>query len=188
MKWQQTAKVEQDYLPDNDKVINVDFFSYSDFFYMIYQFRKRNIIHCVAARIDGNGNKIGGLMELDTTQVSFGTDNKIYTVLASEDKSKIIVFKINSKNKKLYHITTSLFDNNLTLLKKSYLSLNMDDKDDFVSEFQLDNEGDLVFTQYDRLNSENIGNAALCNKICTGGFFRNTSVEFRKNISRRNPY
>jgi hypothetical protein len=26
-------------------VINVDFFAYTDFFYMIYQYRKRNIIH-----------------------------------------------------------------------------------------------------------------------------------------------
>ncbi|MGZ8517767.1 MAG: hypothetical protein ACXWWD_10470, partial [Chitinophagaceae bacterium] len=44
----QVKKVEQDYLPDNDRVINVDFFPYPDFAYMIYQYRKRNIIHCIA--------------------------------------------------------------------------------------------------------------------------------------------
>src|SRR6185503_4131698 len=38
--------VEQDYLPDNDRVINVAFFTYPDFAYMIYQYRKRNIIYC----------------------------------------------------------------------------------------------------------------------------------------------
>lgn len=156
----QIGKADQDYLPDNDQVINVDFFPYNDFCYMIYQYRKKNIIHCVAAKIDGNGLKVGNLTELDTTQVNFGTDSKIYSVLTSEDKSKIMVFKINSKNKRLYMITTMLLDDKLALQKKSRLSMPMDDRDDYLSEFQLDNEGDLIFSKFDRVNSENIGKAA----------------------------
>lgn len=156
----QIGKVDQDYLPDNDNVINVDFFPYPDFFYMIYQYRKRNIIHCVAAKIDGNGNKIGELIQLDTTQVGFGADSKIYSTLSSEDKSKIIVFKINSKNKKLYAVSTLLMDDKLTTLKKSRLYMPMDDRDDYLSEFQLDNDGDLIFSKFSRLNNENINNAA----------------------------
>ncbi len=156
----QIAKVEQDYLPDNDKVINVDFFPYSDFSYMIYQYRKRNIIHCVAARIDGNGQKIGELIELDTTQVNFGADNKIYSVISSEDKSRIMVFKINSKNKRNYMISTVLLNDKLDVLKRSRLSMPMDDRNDYLNEFHLDNEGDMIFTKFDRVNNENIGYAA----------------------------
>lgn len=37
----QLAKVEQEYVPDNDRVINVDFFPYNDFCYMIYQYQKK---------------------------------------------------------------------------------------------------------------------------------------------------
>jgi len=150
----QTARVAQDYLPDNDRVINVDFFPYNDFAYMIYQYRKKNIIHCIAAKIDGNGNKVGELVELDTTQVNFGADNKIYSVVISEDKSRIIVFKINSKNKKLYTITTLLLDDQLALLKKSRLTMPMEDRDDYLNEFQVDNDGDLIFTKFDRINNE----------------------------------
>ncbi|MEO8403419.1 MAG: hypothetical protein ABI480_02450 [Chitinophagaceae bacterium] len=153
----QIGKADQDYLPDNDNVINVDFFPYSDFCYMIYQYRKRNIIHCVAAKIDGMGHKIGDLMELDTTQVNFGADSKIYSVVTSEDKSKIMVFKINSRNKKLYAITSLLLDDKLVLQKKSRLLMDMDDRDDYLSEFQLDNDGDLIFSKFNRINNENIG-------------------------------
>lgn len=155
----QIGKVDQDYLPDNDNVINIDFFPYNDFFYMIYQYRKRNIIHCIAAKVDGNGNKIGELIQLDTTQVGFGADSKIYSVLSSEDKSKIIVFKINSKNRKLYAVSTLLYDDNLSLLKKSRLYMPMEDRDDYLSEFQLDNEGDLIFSKFTRVNNENIADA-----------------------------
>ena len=99
---QQIAKVEQDYVPDNDRMINVDFFTYGDFCYMIYQYQRRSIIHCNAVKIDGNGKKLGDIIHLDTTQLGFAANNKIYTVLSSEDKNKIIVFKINSKNRRNY--------------------------------------------------------------------------------------
>ncbi|HLG39450.1 MAG TPA: hypothetical protein VI461_07270, partial [Chitinophagaceae bacterium] len=72
-------KVELEYVPDNDRMINVDFFSYSDFCYMIYQYQKRSIIYCCAAKIDGNGKKIGEVMHLDTTHIGFAASNKIYT-------------------------------------------------------------------------------------------------------------
>lgn len=176
----QVGNVEQDYLPDNDRVINVDFFSYADFAYMIYQFRKKNIIHCVAARIDGNGNKVGDLVELDTTQVNFGADNKIYSVVTSEDKSKLMVFKINSKNKKLYVITTLLLDDQLNVLKRSRLSMPMDDRDDYLNEFQLDNEGDLIFTKFDRVNNENIGNAAFVIKYAQADSFMIKELDTEK--------
>ena len=176
----QIDKVDQDYLPDNDKVLNIDFFPYNDFFYMIYQFRKRNIIHCVAAKIDGKGNKIGDLIELDTTQVRFGEDNKIYSVLSSEDKSKIIVFKINSRDKKMYIITTMLLSDKLELQKKSRLSMPMKDRDDYLGEFQLDNEGDLIFSKFDRINNENIGNASFIIKYAQADSFMVNELNLEK--------
>ena len=176
----QINKVDQDYLPDNDNVLNVDFFPYNDFFYMIYQYRKRNIIHCVAAKIDGEGKKMGELIELDTTHLNFGADSKIYSVLSSEDKSKIIVFKINSRNKKLYHITTLLMDENLKEIKKSRLDMPMNDRDDYLGEFQLDNDGDLVFSKFDRINNENIGTAAFVIKYAQADSFMTKEIGIDK--------
>jgi hypothetical protein len=176
----QVSKVDQDYLPDNDNVINVDFFPYSDFCYMVYQYRKRNIIHCVAAKIDGDGKKMGDLIELDTTQVNFGADSKIYSVISSEDKNRIMVFKINSKNKKLYAISTLLMDNSLAQLKRSRLTMPMDDRDDYLSEFQVDNEGDLVFTKFARVNNENIGNATMVIKYAQADSFSTYKLGLEK--------
>lgn len=155
----QASKVNLDFLPDYDRMINVDFFAYGNFFYMIYQYQKRNIIYCMAVKLDGNGKKISDIMEMDTTRIGFAANNKIYTVLTSEDKSKLIVFKINSKNKRLYFMTTMLYDNNLQLLKKSRLTIPMEDRDEYLNEFNLDNDGDLVFTKILRSNNDNISQA-----------------------------
>ena len=168
----QVARVDQNYLPDNDRVVNVDFFPYQDFVYMIYQYRKRNVLYCSAAKIDGLGRQIGSLIELDTTQVNFGADNKIYSVITSEDKSRLMVFKINSRNKRNYLITTVLLDDQLNQLHKSRLSMPMDDRDNYLNEFHLDNEGDLVFTKFDRVNNENIGASAFVVKYATADSFQ----------------
>ena len=73
------ASVEQDYLPDNDRLINVDLFAYPEHCYLVYQYQKKNIIYCMGVKVDANGKKISDLMQLDTTQLSFANNNKIYT-------------------------------------------------------------------------------------------------------------
>ncbi len=158
---QETALVEQDFVPPNDKIINVDFFPYNDFCYMIYQYQKKNVIYCMAARIDGNGNKVGDLRELDTTHIGFAANNKIYNVLTSEDKSRILVFKINTRNKKLFLLTTSLLDDKLDLLKRSRLEIPMEERNEYLSDFQLDNDGDLVFSKFYRNSNDNISSAEM---------------------------
>lgn len=156
----QTSRVEQGYMPDNDRVINVDFFPYNDFCYMIYQYQKKNVVYCMAARIDGTGKKTGDPVQLDTTHIGFAASNKIYTVSSSEDKSRLMVFKINSRNRKMYVMTTLLFNDRLELLKKSRIPIPMEERYDYLSEFHLDNEGDLVFSKFSRNSNDNISRAA----------------------------
>jgi hypothetical protein len=160
----QIAKAEQDYVPDNDRMINVDFFPYGDFCYMIYQYQKKNIVYCMASKIDPFGKKIGNVIELDTTQIGFAANNKIYSVMSSEDKSHIVVFKINSKNKRTYLMTTMLLNDKLEMQKESRLAIPMEERNDYLGEFQLDNEGDLVFCKFSRNNNDNINRAVLAIK------------------------
>lgn len=177
---EEIAKVEQDYVPDNDRMINVDFFPYNDYCYMIYQYQKRNIIYCMAAKLDGNGKKTGDVMQLDTTHIGFAANNKIYTVLSSEDKSKLIVFKINSKNKKHYLISTLLLNDQLVTLKKSRLGIVMDERNDFLGEFNIDNDGDLIFTKFYRGNNDNISQGAFIIKYALADSFFSKELNLEK--------
>ncbi|HEX5652388.1 MAG TPA: hypothetical protein VFX58_04910 [Chitinophagaceae bacterium] len=177
---EEIAKVEQDYVPDNDRMINVDFFAYSDFCYMVYQFQKKNIVYCMASRIDGNGKKIGEVIQLDTTQLGFAASNKIYTVLSSEDKSKLIVFKINSRNRKIFRVTSILLNDKLETLKKSRLSIPMEERNELLGEFQLDNEGDLVFTKYQSTNGDEINRAAFVIKYAQADSFSYRELDLDK--------
>jgi hypothetical protein len=155
------GKVEHEYLPD-ERMINVDFFPFPDFAYMVYQYQKRNVVYCNAVKVNGNGQKSSDLVNLDTSHIGFAGNNKIYSSIISEDKNKLMVFKINSRNRSSYLVTTLLFDNQLTLEKRSSFRIAMDDfKDDYLNEFNLDNDGDLVFTKFTRGNNDAITRAEL---------------------------
>jgi hypothetical protein len=143
-------KVDLDFLPD--RTMNVDFVAYPDFAYVIYQFQKRNILHCMAAAIDGNGKVLKEPFELDTTYISFFADNKIYSTINSEDKSKIMIYKIQKKNDK-FNFTTILFDDSLKLLHKSRIETPYEDRKDIFSDFFVDNAGNFVFTKGTKLSS-----------------------------------
>jgi hypothetical protein len=142
MKIKETVKL--DFVPE--KTFNVDFVIYPDHFYMIYQYQKRNILHCMAAKMDGDGKKIGDPIELDTTQISILADNKIYTTIHSEDKQKIMVFKIHKKYDQ-FKIVTLLFDSSLKMIAKTRQELEYNERRDNYDNYSLDNDGNFVFTK-----------------------------------------
>jgi len=163
-------KIKHEYLPD-ERLINVDFFPYPDFVYMIYQYQKRNIVHCAAVKLNGMGKRMTDPVELDTTSIGGSANNKIYTALSSEDKQRIILFKINSRKKDRFLITTKLFNDKLDLLKKSVLTMPMDERNDYLGEFGVDNDGNLVFSKYYRTSNESISKAYLVIKRATEDSF-----------------
>jgi len=164
------AKIEQENIPD-DRLVNIDFFPYTDFFYAIYQYQRKSVVYCMAVKIDGNGKKISDPIQLDTTHIGFAANNKIYSVATSEDKSKFMVFKINSKNKDEYMITTQLFNDSLQLIRKSVIPMPMDDHNDYLDEFYVDNDGDFVFTRFYRQSSDIISRAAIVVKYAQADSF-----------------
>lgn len=147
------------FLPD--KVINETFLLLSDSYLMFYQYQKKGIVYCMAAKFDNAGKPLGKPIELDTTKVSFLAENKIYTVINSDDKQKVMVVKIAKPDEeKTNHVTTTLYSNQLQLLKKSSFSISMKERNASLSEFVVDNSGDLAI-----IKSSGAGNSEIVNKL-----------------------
>ncbi|MES2003191.1 MAG: hypothetical protein V4450_01620 [Bacteroidota bacterium] len=163
----QVDKVKLDFI--NYRVLNTDFIQYPDCIYMIYQYQRRSIMYCMAVKLDASGKKMGEPVELDSTDnVNFAANSKIYSVINSEDKQKIMVFKINTKNDKAHVLTTCLFNKDLALIKKSRTSITMPQRNDFLSEFSLDNDGDLICVRESGTSSnDNINKISLITKPST---------------------
>ena len=170
-------RVKLDITPDQ-QLINIDFVAYADFFYMIYQYQKKSIVHCVAAKLDANAKKMMDPVELDTTQVGFASNNKIYTMVNSDDKQSIMVFKINSKNRDNFVFTTLLYNKDLQLRGKSRMGIPMEERNDFFTDFLLTNDGELVFGKFMRQNyNEYITKLAMVIKYPDSSGLSVTNVE-----------
>jgi hypothetical protein len=177
MKIKETVKL--DFIPD--KTFNVDFVIYPNHFYMIYQYQKRNTLHCMAVKMDAEGKKMADPVELDTTQISILADNKIYTTINSEDKQKIMVFKIHKKNDN-FNMVTLLFDSSLKLISKNRQGLDFNERRDNYSNFLVDNEGNFVFTKDSKTgNRDNSNSLSLITKAPQQDTFAYHEINMEKN-------
>lgn len=144
----QKEKVELDFIPD--RAINVDVFSHPEHSMVIYQYQKKNIVYCMGVMIDGNGKKIGEPLELDTTQLSIFSDNKIYSTIISDDKQKLMVFKMKNKQRDDFTIQTLLLSHNLMPIRRSSFAYHLENSKEAIADFYLDNEGNFLFSHVAR--------------------------------------
>lgn len=129
---------------ENGRLLSTDFLVYPDFAWFFYQYYSKGAIYAAALKIDPSGKPVGNEIVLDSTQRQSFSNNKIYSVINSEDKNQIMVFKINTSNDRRHILTTCLFNKELTLQKKSVVPVEMPQTNDFLSEFTLFNDGEMA--------------------------------------------
>jgi len=175
-------KVKIDYLAEKGKVLSTDFVVYNDFAYLLYQYQYRSTVFAMAVKLNSNGKRIDDPVILDTTNnINFNVENKIYTFINSEDKQKIAAFKISIKNEKEHLITSIIFDKTLNLLEKVRVAISMPEKNDFLSEFGISNDGELIcLKQSGTSQNDNINKVSLLVKSFGGISFKSNTLLINK--------
>lgn len=148
--------VRLDFIPE--KTFNIDFVAYPDYFFMIYQYQKGNILHCMAVKMDAKAQKMTEPVELDTTRIPVMTDNKIYTTISSEDHKKIVIFKIQTRYQK-FNMQTLLFDDEMKLISKSRMLTDYNERKESYDNFLVANDGTFVFTYAKQSGNRDNNNA-----------------------------
>ena len=148
------------FLPE--KTINADFILYPGYFYVIYQYEKNGIVYCCAAKMNNTGERMSESVILDTTRISLIADNKIYSSIYSEDKQRILIYKMHVKSGKLT-IGTRLFDSQLQLLDSNRTVYSFNEREEFFSDFLLANDGTIYFARNKRNSrSDNFSALEIC--------------------------
>lgn len=142
MKFKKSIRLK--FVPD--KTFNIDFIPYPGFFYVIYQYQKNNVIYCKAVKLDSEGKKITEPVIIDTTRISIFSDNKIYNTIYSQNRQRIMIYKMPIKNQQIT-IATKLFDADLNLLDSNRHVMEYDNKRDVYTDLNIDNDGNLVYVK-----------------------------------------
>lgn len=158
-----TGDVPITILPKRDDILDVSFYT-GTHPYLLYQYQDGDIVYLKAALIEANGRIVNDPVILDTTMIAYKTENKIYSCISSNDKSKLLVFKINKKDRSLYRFTTKLFDEDLNPISDSKFSLPMENKSYYLTGYSVANDGSYAFVKYSRQQNGNITDAGLIEK------------------------
>lgn len=165
----QISNDRMSFLPD--KVFNVDFVTYPDYFFLIFQYQKGSTVYCKGVKIDAFGKKQGDLVLLDSTRVGLLSNNRIYNIMYSENKSKILVYKLHKRSGDL-NMVTKRFDNNLNLLDSLRQNLDYNERREVYSDFQIADNGTIVFAKQVKTgNRDNINNLDIITSKLNSGTF-----------------
>jgi hypothetical protein len=155
-------KVPLDFIPD--RVDEVLVFPMQESVVFIYQYQRKNTLYCMGARIDGEGNLIGQPIEIDTTEMNFFSGNsKVYSVITSDDKKKLMVFKMQNRYRDEFNFQTILLSQNLMPVRRTGFTYLLENSRETISDFYLDNDGNFLFVHVrQQSEKEYISKATLC--------------------------
>lgn len=154
-------------IPDNEKLLDVNFVNSRGGANMIYQYQDGDVLRLMAVKLEANGHIMDQPQLLDTTHISYQAESGIYNCIASNDHSKILLFRVNRKDRSLHQFKTMLYDQDLHLLGESYFSIPIG-SGDYLGSYSIDNNGNLAFIKYNRQTSGNITTAGLVTKRASG--------------------
>lgn len=151
------------------KLINVDFIPYDDHFQMIYQFQRNNLVYCYGVSLNEDATFTDPPVLIDSSEVgSYEVKTKIYSVQHSDDKSQVMIYKINRDKKYNNIFYTFLLDARLQLQNNSQVVIPLENKRNFLSNFLLTNDGNFAFVKLSPAGSgDNISEAQLVVKAPT---------------------
>ncbi|ULQ52684.1 hypothetical protein [Flavihumibacter fluvii] len=145
-----------------EKIISINYVTYSDRIVFFYEYQKRRNVFLDCIEVGPDGKYLRKAQTLDSTEVSMFSNNKIYSVINSDDKQKILLFKVNSSDSHKFLITSFLYNSKLELITRNQSEVKMGDKDDYFSDFHLSNAGELVVAKFIKAgNSEYISGVTM---------------------------
>lgn len=149
-----------------DGLLGVDFLAFPDHFLMVYQYQEGDFVYCKGLLMDGRGKVLKEPVLIDSSEVGRKRiKSRIYTLLHSDNRNRILIYKINQDKDYDNIFYTFSYDEDLNFLFNSRLTLPMQNKHAFLAGFSLTNDGHFVFVKEGRpTKNSNINEAFLVTK------------------------
>ena len=141
----QMQLVQQNDLVFLPKKLNaIEFVTKSNKVFAFYQFQAATTLYAMVAELDEKGQLVGAPTIVDTAEkIRPGSNTKVFNLIESEDRSKLLYFSVNTTNPSSIKIKTIALSTPFGLLNEATISINSQNKKSQLSDFALDNKGNL---------------------------------------------
>lgn len=142
---EQMQLVQQNDLAFLPKKLNaLEFVTKSNRVYAFYQFQAATTLYAMVAELDEKGQLVGQPIIVDTAEkIRPGARTKVFNLIESQDRSKLLLFSVNTTNPASIKIKTMALSTPFALLNEATISINAQNKKSNLSDFALDNKGNL---------------------------------------------
>jgi len=122
----------------------IEFVTYSDKAYVFYQFQNNTTVYAAVAMLNSEGNLVGTPTIIDNaTGIRPGSRAKVFNLLQSDDREKMVLFSVNTTHANSIKVKTVVLNKNFETINASEISVNGQNKKSNLSDFGLDNNGNL---------------------------------------------
>ena len=137
--------VKQNDLSFLPKALNgLEFITSNDQVVVFYQFQVNTTVYAAFAKLNADGKLIGEPKIMDTAdRIRPGSGTKVFNLLRSDDQEKILLFSVNTTKASAIKVKTLSLNKNFELLSESEISVQSQNKKSSLSDFALDNQGNL---------------------------------------------
>ena len=141
----QMQLVQQNDLVFLPKKLNaIEFITKSNRVYAFYQFQAATTVYAMVAELDEKGQLVGTPTIVDTAEkIRPGSNTKVFNLIESQDRSKLLFFSVNTTNPSSIKIKTMALSTPFAFLNEAKISINAQNKKSNLSDFALDNNGNL---------------------------------------------
>ena len=141
----QMQLVQQNDLVFLPKKLNaLEFITKSNRVFAFYQFQEATTVYAMVAELDEKGQLVGTPTIIDTAEkIRPGSGTKVFNLIESEDRSKLLYFSVNTTNSASIKIKTMALATPFKLLNEAAISINAQNKKSSLSDFAIDNNGNL---------------------------------------------
>ncbi|OIR03385.1 hypothetical protein GALL_144560 [mine drainage metagenome] len=124
----------------------VHFVVFENYFNMFYQYQKRHTIYYMVAKFDFDVNMIGTPIKLaEKNKMENDFPNQLFSNCYSENKKHFIVYSIWNDRNKTSSVNCLHYDENFRLIKSSTLKIPVRYRKDYLHDFNVDDDGNLIF-------------------------------------------
>lgn len=111
---------------------------------IFYQFQVNTTVYAAVAKLNTAGQLVGEPKIMDTAdKIRPGSGTKVFNLLQSDDQQKILIFSVNTTKTEAIKIKTLSLNKNFDLMEESEISVQSQNKKSALSDFALDNQGNL---------------------------------------------
>jgi hypothetical protein len=111
---------------------------------LFYQFQANSTVYAAKADLNADGQLIGQPKIIDTAEnIRPGSNPKVFNLLESDDHSQLKLFSVNTTKANSIKVKVLSLNHQLEITNEAMVNVNAQNKKSVLSDFSLDNKGNL---------------------------------------------